>query len=81
MLWASLRACQRGVIGHGCEPGALVRGCNSRASAHARPCNGRRDSHSKQLYKALQCFMFDFWDGKDCRPTADEALEQVGGMQ
>ncbi|KAI8471062.1 MAG: hypothetical protein J3K34DRAFT_458522 [Monoraphidium minutum] len=32
------------------------------------------DSHGKQLYKSLQCFLFDFWDGKDCRPTASSDL-------
>lgn len=25
------------------------------------------DSHSKTLYRALQCFLFDFWDHHECR--------------
>jgi hypothetical protein len=40
---------------------------------HARH---RRDSHTKQLFKALQCFMFDVWDGHLCRVTSDMGLVQ-----
>ncbi|KAI8471073.1 MAG: hypothetical protein J3K34DRAFT_244030 [Monoraphidium minutum] len=33
------------------------------------------DSHTKGLFKALQCFLFDLWDGKqECSPGADDDL-------
>ena len=32
------------------------------------------DSHTKQLFRALQCFLYDFWDGQECKAAADEAL-------
>lgn len=34
----------------------------------------RSDSHTKQLFKSLQCFLYDFWDGRECKVTPDEAL-------
>ncbi|KIY98626.1 hypothetical protein MNEG_9339 [Monoraphidium neglectum] len=32
------------------------------------------DSHSKQLFKALQCFLIDFWDGRECKASGDDNL-------
>jgi hypothetical protein len=42
--------------------------------------NGCRcsDSHSKALYKALQCFLLDFWNHQECRTSPDwDAQEQL----
>jgi hypothetical protein len=30
-----------------------------------------RDSHSKTLYRALQCFLLDFWDHQECQASTD----------
>jgi hypothetical protein len=30
-----------------------------------------RDSHSKTLYRALQCFLFDFWGQSECKISTD----------
>jgi hypothetical protein len=30
-----------------------------------------RDSHSKSLYKALQCFLIDFWNHQECETSTD----------
>jgi hypothetical protein len=38
------------------------------------PTHAHSDSHSKSLYKALQCFLIDFWgDGNhgECEVTSD----------
>lgn len=32
------------------------------------------DSHTKQLFKSLTCFMYDFWDGRDCKVSPDDYL-------
>ncbi|WIA23718.1 hypothetical protein OEZ85_000404 [Tetradesmus obliquus] len=29
------------------------------------------DSHTKTLYRALQCFLFDFWNQKECKISTD----------
>jgi hypothetical protein len=29
-----------------------------------------RDSHSKTLYRALQCFLFDHWDQQECEASS-----------
>eukprot|EP00775_Hariotina_reticulata_P008138 gene8138-8332_t len=34
------------------------------------------DSHSKALYKALQCFLLDFWNHQECRTTPDWAAQE-----
>ncbi|WIA44222.1 hypothetical protein OEZ86_010534 [Tetradesmus obliquus] len=31
------------------------------------------DSHSKTLYRALQCFLFDFWDQRECEASTSAA--------
>ncbi|KAI8471060.1 MAG: hypothetical protein J3K34DRAFT_520821 [Monoraphidium minutum] len=65
----------------------LARQLYSGAPLKASPCElysylrGRTlwltgDSHSKQLYKALQCALIDFWDGNECKVTKDDALMQ-----
>jgi hypothetical protein len=30
-----------------------------------------RDSHTKTLYRALQCFLYDFWGQKECKISTD----------
>lgn len=35
-----------------------------------------RDSHSKTLYRALSCFLYDFWDQKECEASTDAAAVQ-----
>uniref|UniRef100_A0A383VCQ2 Trichome birefringence-like N-terminal domain-containing protein n=1 Tax=Tetradesmus obliquus TaxID=3088 RepID=A0A383VCQ2_TETOB len=35
------------------------------------------DSHSKTLYRALQCFLFDFWDQRECEASAAAADVQA----
>jgi hypothetical protein len=37
----------------------------------------RRDSHTKQLFKALQCFMVDFWDGRECKAHSDDMFVKM----
>ncbi|KIZ01068.1 hypothetical protein MNEG_6895 [Monoraphidium neglectum] len=34
------------------------------------------DSHTKSLYKSLQCFMLDFWEGKECAASPEAVLMQ-----
>jgi hypothetical protein len=36
----------------------------------------RSDSHQKQLFASLQCFLLDFYDGKECKVSADPAVVQ-----
>lgn len=35
-----------------------------------------RDSHSKSLYRALACFLFDFWNQKECEASTNAAAVQ-----
>jgi hypothetical protein len=35
-----------------------------------------RDSHSKSLYKALQCFLIDFWNHQECETSTDSSAVQ-----
>jgi hypothetical protein len=37
-----------------------------------------RDSHAKTFYRALQCFLIDFWGQRECATTTDpELLQQL----
>lgn len=37
-----------------------------------------RDSHSKTMYRALQCFLLDFWNHKECEVGPDSnAVQQL----
>jgi hypothetical protein len=39
------------------------------------PCS---DSHAKSLYKALQCFLIDFWNHQECETSSDSgAVSQL----
>jgi len=35
------------------------------------------DSHTKQLFKALQCFLIDFWDQQECLVSPNATLERA----
>lgn len=34
-------------------------------------CDLCRDSHTKTFYRALQCFLYDFWEQKECQISTD----------
>jgi hypothetical protein len=43
--------------------------------------SARRDSHARFFYRALQCFLLDFWDHQECQSTLDdEANAQLAKM-
>jgi len=45
------------------------------------PPKPRSDSHTKQLMRALQCFMIDFWDGTECKVSAEAgAVEELDNL-
>jgi hypothetical protein len=40
-----------------------------------------RDSHARFFYRALQCFLFDFWSQQECQATLDSvANAQLADM-
>lgn len=45
----------------------------SHTHAYTHNTRNRSDSHSKQLFRALQCFLIDFWDGTECAVSANKA--------
>jgi hypothetical protein len=51
---------------------------DTQSHAHALQC---RDSHARFFYRALQCFLLDFWDQQECQATLDsEANAQLANM-
>lgn len=69
------------------ENKALAATLGGGAALRLAPCNlmaylrGRTlwilgDSHAKQLYRALQCFLLDFWDHKECEAGTDASAVQ-----
>ncbi|KAF6261763.1 hypothetical protein COO60DRAFT_1636588 [Scenedesmus sp. NREL 46B-D3] len=51
------------------------------AAAAAAQQGGGRDSHARFFYRALQCFLLDFWDHQECQATLDsEANAQLADL-
>jgi hypothetical protein len=46
------------------------------AAAAVAPLHSHRDSHSKSMYKALQCFLIDYWNHQECETSTDAAAVQ-----